>query len=67
MLVLRMLSSKLKKNLSDSSKRSDGTACGMVFRLIAPFSTVNSNTKVRRSDYGALGRKSGLKVTENEK
>ena len=39
----------------------------MVFRLIAPFPTENSITKVRRSDYGAPGRKSGLKVTENVK
>ena len=39
----------------------------MVFRLIAPFPAEYSITKVRRSDFGPLGPKSGLKVTENVK
>ena len=39
----------------------------MVSILIAPFPTECDMSKVRRSDYNALGQKSGLKVTENVK
>ena len=56
-----------QKTKQKQKKTKQKKQCGMVFRLIAPFPTECDMSKVRRSDFKPLGRKSGLKVTKNIK